>query len=494
MDFGISKSVNESNSITKTGVKIGTILYMSPEQIHAQEPTNQSDIYSIGISFYEMLIGKSPFDYDSEYQIMEAHLKKNPAKLSLQFSDIPPEVDVIIRNALHKSLEKRYINFEAFLKDVNKLIDILTLSASQIKIKKKVRPKQVTSVLTEKAPAKKQSLKSKLKFYAVVFVSVCLFGFLFYYVYSTVSQFWNSPYAGKGLTPGLNYVPVAGYQWKTIASPVAGSLNSIFFINDSVGFSCGNQGIIVKTSDGGNTWLNTGDSSGIDLNDIKFISNLKGFVVGEKGLILTTDDGGNKWRKINPDSANSLFKIIFLKNNYTGFIVGAHGTILKTNDAGANWLPLASPSGELLFSISFSDFNNGIITGWNGTILKSSDQGNTWTEERKLSDSYLRDIDFEDGSVGIIVGGSGEILRTVDGGNSWSKVNSNSFSGLRSVYFSNDHKGIILGNKGEIFISDNSGKSWFGSNSGSFSSLTSISETPSKKLFIAANNGSIITN
>ena len=96
MDFGISKSVNESNAITKTGVKIGTILYMSPEQIHAQEPTNQSDIYSIGISFYEMLLGKTPFDYDSEYEIMEAHLKRNPIKLSSQFADIPPEVDGIM--------------------------------------------------------------------------------------------------------------------------------------------------------------------------------------------------------------------------------------------------------------------------------------------------------------------------------------------------------------------------------------------------------------
>ena len=73
MDFGISKSMFESQGITKTGTKIGTILYMSPEQIKAMEPTAQSDIYSIGISIFEMLRGKTPFDVGNEFQIMEAH-------------------------------------------------------------------------------------------------------------------------------------------------------------------------------------------------------------------------------------------------------------------------------------------------------------------------------------------------------------------------------------------------------------------------------------
>jgi serine/threonine-protein kinase len=494
MDFGISKSVNDSKAITKTGVKIGTILYMSPEQVHAQEPTSQSDIYSIGISFYEMLIGKSPFDYESEYQIMEAHLKKNPIKLSSQFADIPSEVDVIMGKAIHKSLDRRYKSCELFLADIEHLLHSITLYPSQKKVKKKEKPEQISPVLKSEIPGNKHSLRSKIRFYSMAFFFVCLFGLLSYFVYSTLSQFWKSADTEKGFSSDQNTGAAAGYHWKTIASPATSSLNSIFFLTDSIGFSCGNQGIIVKTTDGGNSWITIWDSSGIDMNDVKFISSEKGFIVGEKGLILTTNDVGKTWQKINSDTANSLFKIIFLKNNYTGFIVGAHGTILKTNDGGANWLPVASPSGELLYSISFADINNGVIVGWNGTIINTSDQGKTWVEEKKISDVYLRDVYFDDNDVGIIVGGSGEILRTDDGGKGWSKINSSSFSGFRTVYFSHDHTGFILGNKGEIFISTNSGKSWNGSNFGNFSSLTSITETPSKKIFISTNNGSIMSN
>jgi serine/threonine-protein kinase len=494
MDFGISKSVNDSKAITKTGVKIGTILYMSPEQIHAQEPTNQSDIYSVGICFYEMLIGKSPFDYESEYQIMEAHLKKNPMKLSSQFVDIPPEVDVIIGKALHKSLDRRYKSCELFLTDIEHLLHNITLSPSQKKVKKKEKFEQVSPVLKSEIQGNKNSLKTKIRFYVISFFSVCLFCLLSYFIYSTLSQFWKSAEIEKGFSSDQNTGAAAGYHWKTIASPTINSLNSIFFLDDSVGFSCGNQGTIVKTTDGGNSWITSLDSSGIDLNNIIFISSEKGFIVGEKGLILTTNDVGKTWQKINSDTANSLFKIVFLENNYTGFIVGAHGTILKTNDGGTNWLPVASPTGELLYSISFININNGVIVGWNGTIINTSDRGKTWVEEKKISDSYFRDVYFEDNAVGIIVGGAGEILRTDDGGNGWHKINSNSFSGFHTVYFSHNHTGFILGSKGEILISNNSGKSWDGGNLGNFSSLNSITETPSKKIFISANNGSIMSN
>ncbi len=486
MDFGISKSIHEAKGITKTGTKLGTILYMSPEQIKALEPTNQSDIYSIGITFYEMLCGKTPFENGSEFEIMEAHLKKNPSKISTILESVPSKVDVIISKALNKLTTKRYQTCEDFLFDVENLLLELTSPTSLRKTKKREKT-------TENSDGR-PPLSARIRFYSMAFLFISLFGLLFYFVYITISQFWKSSNENKGVTLSSNSNTISGFNWKVIATPTSNSLNSICFMNDSIGFSCGNQGTVIKTTDRGNSWIILNDSSSIDLYDIKFISSENGFIVGEKGTLLSTTNGGQTWQNNFSDTSKTFFKIYFLKGTSIGFIVGANGVILKTVDNGKSWAPTTSPSNELLYSICFSDSENGVIVGWNGTILKTTDQGETWFSEKKVSDKYLRDIYFADNQIGVIVGGSGEILRSDNGGNDWEKINSNSYSGLYAVFFQNNSQGIILGNKGEIWISNNAGKTWSLTNSGSYASLVSISESTAKKIYIVTNSGSIISN
>ncbi len=486
MDFGISKSIYDSKGITKTGAKLGTILYMSPEQIKALEPTNQSDIYSIGITFYEMLNGKTPFEDGTDFEIMEAHLKKNPPKLSTILDEVPSQIDNIISKALNKSLEKRYQTCEDFFADVEDLfIELINPSPN-----KKTKRKITTSEFTNGKP----SLFAKIRFYLMAFLFFGLFALLFYFVFATVSQFWKNSNENKGTNLSTNSNEINNLKWKIISTPTNRSLNSICYVNDSVCYACGDQGIVLKTNNAGNSWNTLNDSSEINLYDIKFLSENLGFIVGEKGTILRTDNGGQSWQKITSDSANTYFKIYLLKNSSIGFIVGSNGVILKTSDTGNSWLIKSSPTNEILFGVSFSDFNNGVIVGWNGTILKTSDQGENWIEENKITDKYLRDICFLDNKVGIIVGGSGEILRTDDSGMDWQKINSSSYSGLYSILFTKNKLGYILGSKGEILVSYNAGKSWKTSNSGSYASLISISESTNGKVFISTNIGSIISN
>ena len=143
MDFGISKSVTEGRALTKTGTKIGTILYMSPEQVKAKPPSNQSDIYSLGITFFEMIVGRVPFDTGTDYEIMEAHLKKNPPKVSSLLPSIPSSVDVMLAKAVHKSLAKRYASCEDFVRDANNIsIEIANVD--------KEKPKKRTTIPREK--------------------------------------------------------------------------------------------------------------------------------------------------------------------------------------------------------------------------------------------------------------------------------------------------------------------------------------------------------
>ncbi len=131
MDFGISKSLNENQRITRVGFNIGTIHYMSPEQIKGLEPSPQTDIYSLGITLYEMLSGSPPFTSKSDYEIYEAHLKMIPRKLSETFPEIPNEVDDLILSALNKSNKKNFLNAYEFRSSIEQLIFNLPLLVSR---------------------------------------------------------------------------------------------------------------------------------------------------------------------------------------------------------------------------------------------------------------------------------------------------------------------------------------------------------------------------
>ena len=91
MDFGIARSGTDA-SLTSTGTTLGSLNYMPPEQVRGEAADARSDIYSFGVSMYEMLTGKLPFQGDSQYSLMTAHLNQTPpAPITLR-SDLPPQL------------------------------------------------------------------------------------------------------------------------------------------------------------------------------------------------------------------------------------------------------------------------------------------------------------------------------------------------------------------------------------------------------------------
>ena len=107
-DFGVARITN--NNRTKTGIVLGTPMYMSPEQLNAEELTGHSDLFSLGVTLYELLVGEVPFKASNIAVLMTRITTEDPAPVSNRRPGVPPAVDAVLFKALAKRPEQRFAN------------------------------------------------------------------------------------------------------------------------------------------------------------------------------------------------------------------------------------------------------------------------------------------------------------------------------------------------------------------------------------------------
>ncbi len=113
VDFGLSK-VAGMKTLTRTGVSLGTPHYMSPEQVRAKRLTSQTDLYSLGVVVYELLLGRLPFVGDKSFDIAFSHVREPvPVPRSLR-PDFPVPLEPILLRALAKDPQDRFTTAEEF--------------------------------------------------------------------------------------------------------------------------------------------------------------------------------------------------------------------------------------------------------------------------------------------------------------------------------------------------------------------------------------------
>ncbi len=114
MDFGIARTEDEPNKLTAPGSTLGSMNYMSPEQIKGENTDERSDLYSLGISLYEMVTGSKPFDGDSNFSIMAAHINQAPKPPMELLPELPNAVNDLILTSIAKAPEQRFQSADAF--------------------------------------------------------------------------------------------------------------------------------------------------------------------------------------------------------------------------------------------------------------------------------------------------------------------------------------------------------------------------------------------
>ncbi|HEV7518577.1 MAG TPA: protein kinase [Thermoanaerobaculia bacterium] len=112
MDFGIARAVGASH-LTRTGLMVGTLRYMSPEQLRGEEVDHRADLYALGIVLYEMLTGRVPFTGASEYEAIRAQVEDPPVPPGHLVAGLPPWLDRVVLTALAKFPGQRFASAAA---------------------------------------------------------------------------------------------------------------------------------------------------------------------------------------------------------------------------------------------------------------------------------------------------------------------------------------------------------------------------------------------
>src|SRR5947209_4631525 len=112
-DFGIASRAGDKR-LTSTGVAIGSAYYMSPEQIKAAPLDGRADVYSVGITMYELATGHRPFEAENAFAIMKSHLDQPPPPASSRNPSVPDDLSHLIARALEKNPDDRYRHAQEF--------------------------------------------------------------------------------------------------------------------------------------------------------------------------------------------------------------------------------------------------------------------------------------------------------------------------------------------------------------------------------------------
>lgn len=147
LDFGLAKLIEtapvkqgnqdavttiKGNAYTTTGLVLGTVSYMSPEQLRGESVDGRSDIFSLGVLIYEMAAGKTPFSGETAVDVMAATLEREPAPLTQCDPQIPAELERIVAVSLFKDRERRYQTVREMLAQLQGLKQRLDFEAAGV--------------------------------------------------------------------------------------------------------------------------------------------------------------------------------------------------------------------------------------------------------------------------------------------------------------------------------------------------------------------------
>src|ERR1035437_3107420 len=246
----------------------------------------------------------------------------------------------------------------------------------------------------------------------------------------------------------------AGTTWSNSNTGVTTNLilSSIFFLSDMVGCVVGYDvtayhSKVFRTTNGGNSWYEISISAMVEANYITFINNNIGFICGD-GAIFKTTDGGVTWSPLNIGITNLIYSVYFSDVN-NGYACGTSGSFIKTTNGGVTWTSKPLIYSSALNRVQFINNTIGYIAG-HDDFFKTTNGGETWLSVKPANIDFEA-LFFTDSNNGFTGGWQGQVYRTTNGGVSWISEPAPTINGyIRSLFFFTSTYGYACGDYGNI--------------------------------------------
>lgn len=252
-----------------------------------------------------------------------------------------------------------------------------------------------------------------------------------------------------------------GQSWRQVASPVRVTLTAADFPTPRLGWAVGNGGILLATSDGGESWTKQLDGSAIaaieveqakadlasapndeqaqhrlreaeglvqdgpdkPLMDVHFFDDRHGLIVGTYGLALRTEDGGRSWQSImghtDDPQGRHLYGIEAAPDGV--YLAGEQGSIFKSTDGGHSFHRVANPGKGSFFGLVSAPGGAIVAYGLRGAVFRSEDGGTHWARVNVTQASFNAGKRLADGSL-LLADEGGGLWRSTDGGKNFAAV------------------------------------------------------------------------
>lgn len=266
----------------------------------------------------------------------------------------------------------------------------------------------------------------------------------------------------------------AQWRWSNPVPQGNDLWNVSFAPGSSTGWAVGGTGMIVKSNDGGASWLIQESGREDFLRGVAAVDQQTAWVVGDNGTVLKTTNGGASWQPQNSGTTAGI-NVIHAQSAITACFVGDAGMLHTTTNGGQTWTPRSTGTLNNLNAVFFTGPSDGVAVGSVKTILRTTNGGANWSPVYIAGMSYdLIGLFFVDALNGWAAGTGGRILRTTDGGQSWQAGTTGTSADLNRVVFLDTQQGWAAGEGGVLLRSTNGGMNWSALNSGTVNGIEGI--------------------